>query len=441
MAQQPVPPDNSQFPPLSSLDEGSLEPNSVARSFLAGAGMVSETADTTGANSLNNGRSRITGVTHILGAVDLRRLWSHYETSVGYVGGGAFYSGNIRANAQMHELNFDSRMMWRTGELIFRDSAEYLPEGTFGGSSFGGSLSGGGLGQGGLGQGTGGNRLGFFGQGVFGALGTSPHVSNLSVLEMVDTLSPRSSFTLSGGFRWLHFMNNAGGLLLDSQQTTAQAGYNYQINRRNKIALVYGFQHVLFPMAGTGSFESHVAHFVYGYQVSGRMDLTLAAGPQLTILNSVLQGQSTRLSASGRASLHYRFPRSTASLSYEHFNTAGSGFFAGAQSDIARVTLVRPLGRRWELNFDTGYSHHKRLLTISRNTVAGGAGTYQDAFAGLRMTRLFSRTLRGFVFYQYHDLWFDRGFCGAGGVVCNRNSSRQVAGVGLSWHPNAIRLD
>jgi hypothetical protein len=46
------------------------------------------------------------------------------------------------------------------------------------------------------------------------------------------------------------------------------------------------------------------------------------------------------------------------------------------------------------------------------------------------------------VFYQFHELWFDRGFCGgASSSPCNHISSRHVAGVGLSWHPHAIRLD
>jgi hypothetical protein len=443
MAQQPVPADSSQFPPLSSLDEGSLEPNAAARSFLAGAAQISESADTNVSNATNSGDTRFTGVTHLLGAIDLQKLWSRFQTSLGYVGGGALYAGSIRTNAQMHEVNFDARKLWRTGAIIFRDSAEYLPEGTFGGGGFGGlGIGSQGLGHGGVGIGTGGNRLGFFGQGLQGSLGTSPHVSNLSVVEVMDSLSPRSAVTLSGGFRWLHFTNNPGDLLLDSQQTTAQVGYNYQINRRNKVAIVYGFQHMLFPVAGAGSFESHVAHFVYGHQISGRMDLTLAAGPQLTEFHSVLQGNSSRLSASGRASLRYKFPRTVVSLSYDHFNTAGSGFFAGAESDIARAGLFRPIARRWEFSSDAGYSHNRRLLAISRNTIAGNATSYQDGFAGARLSRLFSRTIRGFVFYQFHELWFDRGFCGgASSGSCNHISSRHVAGVGLSWHPHAIRLD
>lgn len=442
MTQQNVPTDNSQFPPLSSLDEGSLEPNTAARSFLAFAGLASETADTNVANNLNGGSTRFTGVTHLLAAVDLQRLWSHYETSLGYVGGGALYAGSIRENAQMHELNFDTRWMWRTGQLIFRDSGEYLPEGTFGGGGGLGGLGvgGEGLGQGGIGVGTGGNRLGFFGQGLFGSLGTNPHISNLSLLEIVQSLSPRSSFTVAGGFRWLHFLDNADGLLLDSQQTTAQAGYNYQINRRNKIALIYGFQHVLFPVAGAGTYDSHVLNFMYGHQVTGRMDLTLAAGPQLTQLNSVLQGRSTRLSASGRASLRYKFPRSSISLTYDRFNTAGSGFFAGAESDVARFAWFRPIGRRWELNTDVGYTHNHRLLTISHATLVGNATTYQDGFAGMRLAHHFSRTFQGFVFYQFHDLWFDNGFCN-GSSPCTRTSTRHVVGVGVSWHPHAIRLD
>lgn len=455
--QEPPAPQPSQFPPLSGLDEASLEPNIAARSFLVPAFVISEQADSNVSNRLNKkGGNSFRSVTRVIGSLGVQRLWSHYQVGLDYLGGGAFYTspGARRdRNSQMHRLQLDSRWLWRRGILQFRDSASYLPEGAFGNSSFGGvgglglggtggglgggGLGDGGLGGGGLGGGSFGSRFNFFGSGLFGTLGTTPRFSNLSVVDLQESLSPRSTFTLAGGYNFVHFTQNTGGLLLDSQQATAQAGYDYALNRRNTLAVAYGYQHFRFPSVGGGTFYTHVVHFLYGHQISGRMDLVLGAGPQLAHLSSPVRGTSSRVAASGRASLRYRFPKTSLALSYDRFESAGSGFFAGATSDVVHFSVHRPMGRRWDILGDLGYSHSKREQQI---TTGVNARTFQYGYAGGRLDRMMSRSVRAFVFYQFNDLAFDRSFCGTA-INCSHTSTRHVAGIGLTWHPRAIRLD
>jgi len=430
----------SDFPPLSGLDEPSLEPNVAARSFLLYGAQASELADTNAGNSLRRNGTPIVGVTHLLGTAGLQRLWEHYQVGLDYVGGGAFYAGSVRDNSQMHELKFDARTTWRTGALTLRDTASYLPDGTFGGS-FGaaGGLGGGGLGGisgAGLG-GASGERFSFFGANTFGSLGTFPRINNLAVLDFQQLLSPRSAVTMAGGYKYLHFTESTGGLFIDSRSIFAQAGYNYSINRRNKVALVYGFQHFEFPSAAGATFVTHLAQLMYGHQISGRMDLLVGVGPQLTSLNSPQEGNTLRLSASGRASLRYKFPRTSLIMSYDRYNSASSGFFAGETTDLARFTVERPIRRRWTAAVHVGYSHHKRLQVAS---VGVNAGSYQAGLAGFRMSRTFSRSLSGFVLYNFNEVALDPSFCGSA-ATCNRTSIRHIVGVGLTWHPHAIRLD
>lgn len=438
MGQEPNPPSASQFPPLSGLDEASLEPNVAARSFLVLGAQASELMDSNASNNLGR-NSALTGVTHLLGSAALQRLWERYQVGLDYVGGGALYAGSVRQNAQMHELSFEARTSWRTGALTLRDNFSYLPDGTFGGG-FGeaGALGGTGLGGvgGGLGGGSG-NRFTFFGGNTFGALGAFPRVNNLSVLDLAQSLSPRSSFTLAGGYNFMHFTKSTGGLLIDSRSTTGQAGYDYTINRRNKVALIYGYQHFQFPSANGLSFVTQVAQVLYGYQLTGRMDLLVGAGPQFTHLSSTTGGSTLKLSASGRASLRYKFSRASLTMSYDRYNSVASGFFAGARTDMARLTYQRPLGRRWSATAHAGYEHNRRLQAA---TVAVNASSFQTGFAGLRIGRVFSRSLQGFVFYDFNDLDIAKDFCGAA-LSCNRTSIRHVAGLGLTWHPHAIRLD
>jgi hypothetical protein len=233
-------------------------------------------------------------------------------------------------------------------------------------------------------------------------------------------------------------MRNTGGLLLDSRQVTAQAGYNHVLSRRNTVALVYGFQGFRFPVLGSGSLQSHVVHFLFGHQISGRMSLLLGAGPQLTTFsNPALAGQDRRTSVSARVSLRYRFPKTSVALSYNRFDSSGSGFFAGATSDVVRFTASRPITRKWDALLDAGYSHHERLQNITSGVPAS---SFDAGYGGVRFGRYLTRTLKAFVFYHFNELAFGSGFCGTT-TPCDDFSTRHVAGVGLSWQPKAIRID
>lgn len=437
--QEPAQPQVSKFPPLSGLDEASLEPNIAARNFLVSAFQAAEAIDTNGQNTLNKPgqRSPFIGTTRLNGLVGLQRLWSRYQLLLEYNGGGSLYTGINRIDTQMHRVSLDSRVMWRTGAMALRDTVSYLPEGTFGGGSFGGVGGVGGLG--GVGGGVGGTGFTFFGSGAFGTLGVFPRLMNLSVLDIQQSLSPRANLTLAGGYNLVHFTQSTGGLLLDNRQITGQAGYNYALSRRNSLAVAYGYQHFHFPSVGGGGFETHVVHFLFGHQISGRMDLQIGAGPQLTRLSSPATGSSTRISASARASLRYKFPKTSLSLNYMRLDTAGSGFFTGAESDVVRLTLTRPFGRRWEGSTDAGFSHNKRLQIQTVGATAN-ARSYNDVYAGARLNRILTRSINAFAFYQFNDLNFSSNVCGPGGV-CNHLATRNVFGLGLSWQPHPIRID
>src|SRR5216683_410408 len=165
----------NENPPLSGLDEPVLEPTIAPRSFLLPGLEVSESADSNIAGQLGN--SAIHSVTRAMGSLTLQRLWSRYDTALNYVAGAAFYGAKGIGANQVHDLNADQKILWRTGQLSLRDSFSYLPEGSFGGGSFGGAsglqLGAGGIGNGFLGGGVFGGRsnFDFFGPGQFGTLG------------------------------------------------------------------------------------------------------------------------------------------------------------------------------------------------------------------------------------------------------------------------------
>jgi hypothetical protein len=430
---------SDENPPISGLDQPSLESRILNRSFLQPGLHASQALDTNIESEV--GRTRIEGVTRLLGSLTLQKLASRSVLALDYIGGVALYSNRSLGSNQIQQLDFSDRLQWRTGYVTFRDSFSYLPEGSFGYGSYGGTGLTLGTGFGGIGTGLPGGGLGaFFGGGQFAALGQIPRINNTSVVDITQALSRRSAVTLAGAFSIVHFSDNPQGFI-NSQQVSGQAGYSYEISRKNQVALVYGYQAFRYPAAVGLNFNSHVINVLFGHRISGRMDLVLGAGPQLTHIDSVLSGVSDSWSASGRATLRYRFKLATAELSYHHYNTSGSGFFGGSESDIARIGLRRSFGRRWEGRADIGYTHNSRLAP----TLLGGlsADSFNYVFAGAALQRHFSRTFDGYISYQYNDLMFNSATgppCVPIGP-CDRSALRHVATIGVDWRPRPIRLD
>jgi hypothetical protein len=154
-----------------------------------------------------------------------------------------------------------------------------------------------------------------------------------------------------------------------------------------------------------------------------------------------------RIGVAGRASLRYRFPKVSLDLSYDHYLTGGSGFFAGAESDIVGLSATRPLGRIWSAFADLGYSRNSRVLpsACSPGETGGScsgvsADVYQYGFAGLGVRRNFGRNFKAYASYQFNELAFDGSYCGSAGT-CSRISQRHVGTIGLDWTPRPIRLD
>jgi len=470
--QQPAPaygPENSvpsiaENPPISGIDMPNLEPHAAPLSYLQAGAHLMESVSSNVQNSV--GGSSTSTISDALGSLELQRLWSNYDLSLDYLGGVGYYNASGIGLKQIEELGVDQKITWKRGELGIRDAFSYQPEGTFG-SAYGS--------VGTIGAGLGGQAA-FFGGTGLGALGQVPRIMNLGLVDVVQNLTPKSSVTATVGYGFVHFLGNQPGTgtsFIGNSQLSADVGYNRLLGRHDQVALVYGYQGFTFS---TGvSFHSQIIQLMWGHRISGRMDFVIGAGPQFTQISNVLTpvsnptsadtvppcqfgGTLTSLvlecptndllvSAAGRASLRYRFPKVSLDLTYDHFLTSGSGFFAGAESDIARLSATRPLGRIWTGFSDLGYSRNSR---ISPSTCSAGqsgancsgvmANVYQYGYAGLGVRRNFGRNFQAFASYQFNELFFDSSYCGST-VPCNRVSQRQVGTIGLAWTPRPIRLD
>jgi hypothetical protein len=404
-------------PAVSSLDEAT--PGAEPRSYLLPALHFSQSLNSNGGDRDHQFHT----VTRGFGSLEFQRMWKRYQTNINYVGGGAYYTNRTRDAAQLQDLTASQVLHWKRGMLSLRDAFSFLPEGSFGHGSFGGA---GGGGEGGAGHGA-----------HFGSLGQAPRITNEVILSAMETLSPRAAVTVGGTYGRVHFTDNTDGLI-DSSQISAHAGYSYQLNRTNQVGVLYGFQDFHFPREESSAFTTHLVHATFAHRITGRMDLTLAGGPQVTLINSPIFPDFHRLSFSGRASVRYAFSRTEVRLSYRRYTTGGSGLFAGAQTDGVRLSATRPLSRLWEATADLGYSHNSRIVP---RTGDFDAHTFQSAYAGLAMRRRLGPDLVGVVRYQFANLNSDGALCGGVSSSCGRLAERHTITFGLDWYLHPIHLD
>ena len=256
--------------------------------------------------------------------------------------------------------------------------------------------------------------------------------------DVVQSLTPRSAFTIAGGYGMNHFTDDSENLI-NSQLITVQGGYSYLLNRRDQVAVVYGFQELHFPQEAGGSVDSQVVNLRWSHTVTGRMSLMVGAGPQYVSINNPVAPTTSRWSLSGRARLRYKLNKSSISLGYEKYTSPGSGFFAGADTQVARLSWSRPLGRTWEFLGDAGYSHSKRIQQLGTLGVAGSY--YNDGFAGAVLHKQIGRSYGVFAAYRFSDLAFDRSFCPNASSACSRITRRNIASIGVDWHPRPVRIE
>jgi hypothetical protein len=426
---------NPENPPVTGLDEGGLDLHTATRSFISPALQVSESADSNAGNNLSN-TSGVNSITRILGAFDLQQFWPKSDLFLEYLGGGAFYASPYQIK-QLQAVGLEAVTRWRTGQVTLRDSFTYLPDGSFSVGTFGGvpgfGLATGG-GTGGLGGGLPGTHL--FGSGQLGSVGDIPRLANTAILDGVQALSPVSALTLAGGFSNAHFFDPSNPpQLINSDQVTAEGGYSHLVSRRDQIGVVYAFQLFQFPQATGGQFYNNVLNLRFKYHINGRMNLTVGAGPQYTVLEQ--GGTDNRWSLSARVQLTYKFAHSSLAAGYEKFTSAGSGFFAGADTQAARLMYTRPIGRTWDFYGDFSYSHNQKLQDLTNLGV--GAGSYNEGSAGGVFRKHLGRTYEFFAAYRFSEVAFSSPVTLEGST--GRIASRNVGTVGIEWHPRPTRIE
>jgi hypothetical protein len=403
----------------------------TGRGFVLGGLSLSESAESSPAENLNASTS-VSSVTRVFGNLQFLKFRRHSETAVDYVGGGAFFTDPDAPSTaeQFHRLDLGERILWSKGQFSLGDSFGDLPGGQFGSSVFGGFLAS----EFGFPVDTG--LSDFLGSSEFGELAQQSHITNVSLAQVTQNLTARTSLTLEGAYSITAYFSDSQRLV-NSRQISAHAGYTYQMNPRTSVGATYEYRHFQFPQSGTGDIGTNLVQLFYEHRLSRRLTLGVGAGPEIVSLGSPLSGGSTQVDASGYGSLRYRLRRASLRLSYDRLVTKGSGFFAGANRDTVRFSGTRPIGRSWQTSFDVGFTRARRLEA----SVAGiPANVYLYGFTDASVERRLGRRAGVFVSYQFNAENFDGPLCVISSF-CNRTVQRNIGLIGLNWHIRPIPVE
>jgi len=433
---------NPENPPVSGIDEPGLEMKKASRSFISPAIQVGETVDSNENSQLNY--SHVQPVSFVLGAFDLQKFWPQTDVFLEYLGGGAFQVQPTYDVKQIQALGFEGITRWRTGFLEVRDAFNYLPQGAFDLSTTEG-LPGYGIA---LGVGTGEGVPGImrFGGGN-DEVGDISRLANTAVANVVQAISPRAAFTILGAYGNAHFYDNcqtgSGSqpvtCLINSDETSVEGGYARLVSRRDQLAVVYAYQLFRFPYNTGGEVYNQVFNIRWSRTISGRMRLVVGLGPQYTSLKfGVIQNS---WSLAGRALFSYRFERTSLALSWIKYTSSGLGYYAGANTQTARLSIRRPLGRAYDLTAFLGYTRNERLQSPTATDY--DFGNDNEGTAGVILRRHLGRTYDLFAAYMFNDAAFDvpSGAPSCTGIGCGNTEVRHRGTVGLEWHPKPSRIE
>lgn len=450
-AQQPIPAYRS---PLAGVTGNDNEENETPDSYvpdttpLAGASNIligvpresrsywQPSLSIVGTGNSNAGTSASSGWTGygtVLGGLDLRVIRGISDLDLSYLGGGTFSNNSSIGDTVVQVLGARLRFISHRNMLTFSNSFSYLPEAGFGYGAAIGVLPGAVSGTGVTGLTTG------FAPGTSILTGIGQQISNSSVAQFTRRLSHRSSFTLLGGYSFLHYIGNG---LLNYGDISAQVGYDYQLSPQNTIALVYRFDQDRYNFTTSiPTINSHTAELSYGRRVTGRLAFHAAGGAEVSYYPASilgLSGTSTTqyINWSANAGLTYKLERGNLGVTYTHWVSPGSGVFYGALTDQVSASVTRQLSRVAVLNLNGGFARNKALDIVG----APGAGQIYDySYVGANFTKPLSPTLRLNFNYQFQYQTSNLGFCI--GLSCGSSYTTHIISAGLNWIARPMTIE
>ena len=366
-----VTPDTNTLAGAAPITLGSLQ---HTRNIFDPTITISQLGQTTPGNS---GQTILTGVSMASASLNFNRTWSVYHFYTIYYGGETFnegysaattFFGKTASHYQFHDLSVTQEAAWARWHVLLRDDFTASPGAAFSSQGMGGpglasqfsSILG--------------AALNSFGQQFQPAetvnTGSALRYRN-SILGQVEySFSRRSAFTLSGSYGLLYF---TGAGYFNSTMLDGQAGYDYQLDPSNSIAILASYGKIDYTGTGTSatgistigtgnSVQDYMGALAYGRKITGRLAFQVAAGPQEILFHGAGGlGNFHTLFVSVNSALTYERRRSGVSFSYGRGLTGGSGVFLGATSNTFSASTHYQFTRYWAGSINAGYALNNSL--------------------------------------------------------------------------------
>jgi hypothetical protein len=366
--------------------------------------------------------------TSLVGGVDIHHVSGVSDLFVSYTGGGMFSNGGQAENGIIQQVGLRDKFTFRRSSFSVFEQLGYLPESSFG---FAGTAGSGipGTGTGGVGVGTGFTP----GQSILTPRGQN--LSSSTAVEFDISLTPRTSLTFVGNYALLHYFENN---LANYGDAGFQAGYNYQLTRKDTIAVSYLFSAFRYNNVNQ-SINSNTIQGSYGRRVTGRLAFQVAAGPQFVSSSSAITGTAIPTSGSTSAvywtlntSLQYQLRRAALTASYNHGVTGGSGLLAGAETDIFTGSINSQVLRTLSAGWNAGYARNKGF-DVGTTSAEQSFGYW---FTGANLAHPLGRSLDVFMNYQLQ--YQNTNTAGCVGTGCETSVIRNQISFGVNLHKQPI---
>ena len=398
------------------------------RSYVQFQASIFDTVNTNGEYlPSGSGGSAIINTESLLGGVTLEKIGRANELKLQYLGGESFTTNQAIGNSTVQLFGLADKWTTARWSGSFADQTSYLSDPIFSGPGFDPY----GLGFAGINL-----QMAFQPSSQTLLTARTPTLENSAAAEVDYQMSPRSSFTIAGGYFLAHYY---GPDLIDTTSTTIQAGYNYQLSQRNTVGGLYRFN--VLGSGGSGdSIKDNIFQFSWGRRVAERLRFQIAIGPDVALLSAQGFPSATRVSWTMNSSLAYQTKRTTTSLSYSHMLMDGFGLSLASEVDSLSAGVGRQLGKAWTLSAGVGYSRNgSGGIALGSLVVPGGSFNTTSFNAGISRTlwRASSLFANYTVFYGTAS---NTTVCTTTTPVCNGNLTNQAVSIGFNWHSKPIPL-
>jgi len=301
--------------------------------------------------------------------------------------GGVLLTTQSVATVQTYQ-NASISQQYITPRWVFgaTDSVSYLPQSpTTGYSGIAGAGDAGSIN--GPSQGPAGGILTNYGNRVSNALGVT----------IERRLTAATSITGSSSWDILRFIDNTG---LDTTGISGTVGLNHRLSGRTTINANAVYSIFYYGSYGSGvnvpnnplnlsglSYQTRGLNLGFQRLMTHSVTISVSAGPQLiNSSNALLSPPVTTAFVS--AAVTYTHRLTSASISYFHGGSGGSGVQQGSLADSVTGAVSHTYSRDWQGSVSGGYTHSSALIQSQAvNNLLGINGTYNSFFGGVQATR------------------------------------------------------